>query len=72
MSERIKEEIKKFKAENGNANFTNKEMLWYLISKVDNVVIDTAATKSSLKVLWKIVLILLTAAVGTGGYALFG
>jgi len=71
MNKTIKEEIEKFKAEN-EINFTNKEMLWYLMSKVDIVVKDTAETKSSLRMLWKIVLILLTAAVGAGGYAIFG
>ena len=35
MTERIKEEIKKFKEENGNTNFTSKEMLWYMMSRLD-------------------------------------
>jgi len=35
MSKRIKEEIRRFKAENGNANLNMKEMLWYLMGKMD-------------------------------------
>ncbi len=71
MSKRIKEEIERFKSMNGNANFTQKEMLWYVMSKVDTLVSDTAATKSSIKLLWRVVIVLLTAVVGAGGYSLF-
>ncbi len=37
MSKKIREEIEAFKKQNGNVNFTQKEMLWYLMSKVDNL-----------------------------------
>lgn len=35
MSKGIREEIEKYKSENGNANFTNKEMLWCLMGRMD-------------------------------------
>ena len=37
MSKRIKDEIAAFKRQNGNANFTVKEMLMYTMSKVDKM-----------------------------------
>jgi len=35
MTEKIKEEIERIKSRNGNANFTIKEMFWYLMSRQD-------------------------------------
>lgn len=37
MSKRIKDEIAAFKRQNGNSDFTTKEMLWYVMSKIDTV-----------------------------------
>jgi len=37
MTEGIREKIEEFKHENGNNNFTNKEMLMYLIKRLDNL-----------------------------------
>lgn len=33
----MKEEIEKFKQDNGNADFTQKEMIMYLVSRVDTI-----------------------------------
>ena len=33
-----KQEIKKIMENNGNENFTHKELLWYLVSKIDNLI----------------------------------
>ena len=43
-----KEEIKKIKEENGNQSFTTKELVWYLVSKLDklNEKLDKKVDKS--------------------------
>ena len=37
MSNNMKEIIDSLKAQNGNVNVTQKDMLWYLVHKVDNI-----------------------------------
>jgi len=37
MSERFKEIVDNFKSYNGNTNFTQKDMLMYLVAKVDKI-----------------------------------
>lgn len=43
--EGMKEAIDEFKRQNGNNNFTNKEMLMYLIHKTDTIVITIGGIK---------------------------
>ncbi len=62
----------------GNKTFvriTNKDIFEKLCTVEKHVIETNGTVKShsvSIKTLWKVVLILLTAAVGTGGYAIFG
>ena len=35
MSNQMKDVIEKLKSENGNSHFTQKELLWYVIHKID-------------------------------------
>jgi len=44
----MKEVIEEFKKRNGNASFTNKEMLMYLVTKVDDLVPIVAGNRSSI------------------------
>ena len=37
ISERIKEGIEKFKAENGNSHFKESELLMYIVHRLDNL-----------------------------------
>ena len=37
MTEKIQNEIDKFISENGNANFTHKDLLIYIVQKIDNL-----------------------------------
>ncbi len=37
MTLKMKEEIESFKANNGNANFTTKELVMYSIQRIDNM-----------------------------------
>ena len=37
MSEKFRNTVNTFKSENGNANFTQKDMLIYLVSKIDKL-----------------------------------
>jgi len=37
MTERIRKAIDEFKTENGNENFTQKEMLMYIVNRIDNL-----------------------------------
>jgi len=40
MTNKIKAGIEKFKSENGNSNFTQKEILMYIVSRLDNLPCD--------------------------------
>lgn len=37
MTDKIRRTINRFKADNGNANFTQKDMLQYLVYKIDKM-----------------------------------
>lgn len=37
MSSEMKETIKEFKQQNGNISFTNKDLIMYLVTKVDKI-----------------------------------
>ena len=37
MSKQIKETVKKFKEKNGNNTFTQKDLLMYIVQRIDNL-----------------------------------
>ena len=44
----MREEIEEFKSQNGNSNFTQKEMIMGLITKVDRILEVTTVNKTDI------------------------
>lgn len=51
----MKEDIDDFKSKNGNNNFTTKEILMYVATKVEKIEERVASIKASQKYLWVII-----------------
>ena len=73
----MKEEIKQFKERNGNAHFTQKDMIMYVISKVDCIdrkigdgAGKIATNQANIKTLYWILGILVTISIASLGLLL--
>lgn len=64
----IKQKAKEYSSKNGNSNTTNKELLWYIVARLDEDRNDIIKIKTQQKIIWILLPICLTIVGYIGGF----